>query len=84
MIAIAATELKTQIGITSMYSLYPAIVGVCQQRGICLFPAPDETEFHNHLRRAKGKTIKQLVDAGNQNFFANSVLRATIIQRNDG
>ena len=68
-LAIAASELKSQAQITSMYSLYPAIVWVCQQRGICLFPAPDEREFHDHLRRARGKTLKQLVDAGNQNLF---------------
>ena len=67
--AIAAAELKTQLDFTSMHMLYPAVVWVCERWGINLFPAPDETEFQNHLLRARGKTLQQLVDDCNQGFL---------------
>jgi Lhr-like helicase len=68
-VAIAADALQKQIGSTGMHMLYPAVVWVCEQWGINLFPAPDETEFQNHLLRAKGKTLRQLVDDCNQGFL---------------
>jgi len=67
-LAIASNELHRQTEYTSMHALYPAIVWVCVRRGINLFPAPDETEFQNHLLRAKGKSLQQLVDDANQGF----------------
>jgi Domain of unknown function (DUF1998)/Helicase conserved C-terminal domain len=67
--ALAAAALKTQLGLTSMHMLYPAVVWVCERWGMNLFPAPDETEFQNHLLRARGKTLKQLVDDCNQGFL---------------
>jgi Lhr-like helicase len=67
--AIAAAELKKQLNFTSMHMLYPAVIWMCERWGINLFPALDETEFQNHLLRARGKTLKQLVDDCNQGFL---------------
>lgn len=68
-LAIAADELQKQVGSTSLHSFYAAIVWVCVQRGINLFPAPDETEFQQHLVRAKAKSLKELVQNANDGLL---------------
>jgi hypothetical protein len=68
-LGLASEELKKQTGYSGMHLLYPAVIWVCHARGIDLFPAPDESAFHDHLRRAKGKGLGQLVQEFNQAFF---------------
>lgn len=58
-IALAASELRAQENLSGMQWLYPAVAWLCGNRGYDLFPAVDEVEFHNHLRRTKGKTLKE-------------------------
>ncbi|MBN1606900.1 MAG: DEAD/DEAH box helicase, partial [Polyangiaceae bacterium] len=48
-IALAASELRSQDGITGMQWLYPAVAWLCGNRGYDLFPSVEEVEFHNHL-----------------------------------
>jgi ATP-dependent helicase YprA (DUF1998 family) len=60
-IALAASELRAQENLTGMQRLYPAVAWLCGNRGYDLFPAVDEVEFHNHLRRTKGKTLKEAI-----------------------
>src|SRR5262249_18220318 len=56
-------------GVRGLGRLYRAVSGVCHARGIDLFPAPDETVFHDHLRRAKDKTLAQLLQEFNQGYL---------------
>jgi ATP-dependent helicase YprA (DUF1998 family) len=66
-VALAADALRVQSGISAMQYLYPAIVHLCAQNGYDLFPAADESEFHNHLKQAKGRTleeVRKLADRG--------------------
>ncbi|MDP1917103.1 MAG: DEAD/DEAH box helicase [Myxococcales bacterium] len=66
-VALAAHALRAQSGISAMQYLYPAIVHLCAQNGYDLFPAADESEFHNHLKQAKGRTleeVRKLADRG--------------------
>jgi len=65
-IALAATELREQEGLTGMQWLYPAIAWLCGNRGYDLFPSADEVEFHDHLRRAKGKSLKSAIQLANR------------------
>lgn len=65
-LALAASELRDQEGITGMQSLYPAVAWLCGNRGYDLFPAADEVEFHNQLRRAKGKSLKEVLRLANR------------------
>jgi ATP-dependent helicase YprA (DUF1998 family) len=65
-IALGAHELKTQEDTTGMQWLYPAVTWLCGNRGYDLFPAADEVEFHNHLRRTKGKTLHEAIRLANQ------------------
>src|SRR5580692_186268 len=57
-IALAAHELQARATGTGMQWLYPAVVWLCANQGFDLFPSVDEVEFHNHLRRAKGKSLE--------------------------
>lgn len=68
-IALAAHELWHQTKRANMFALYPAVLWVCVERGFNLFPAADETEFHDHLRRANGKTLPELVAETNQGRY---------------
>jgi len=68
-IALSSYELSKQSLYPSMQSLYPAVLWICNERGINLFPAPDETEFIDHQRRSKGRSLQQLVDDLNHGFF---------------
>lgn len=65
-LAIAADELQKHEDRSGMNFLYPAILWVCQDRGVNIFPLPDEETFHGHLHDAKGKTLQQLIDNLNQ------------------
>jgi len=67
--ALAAHELWHQMQLTNMFSLYPAVLWVCRERGFNLFPAADETEFQGHIHRAKNKTLQELVGATHQGLF---------------
>jgi ATP-dependent helicase YprA (DUF1998 family) len=68
-LGIGAEELKKQAALTGLDKLYPAVIWVCHARGIDLFPAPDEDVFHDHLRRAKDKTLAQLIQEFNQGYL---------------
>ncbi|MEW6709392.1 MAG: DEAD/DEAH box helicase [Candidatus Riflebacteria bacterium] len=67
-LAIAATELE-KIGHSSMEFLYPAVLWVCNERGLNLFPAPDENEFVQQQRRSQGHTLEELIRDSNQGFL---------------
>jgi ATP-dependent helicase YprA (DUF1998 family) len=65
-IALAADELRTQENLTGMQWLYPAVAWLCGNRGYDLFPSADEVEFHNHLRRVKGKSLREGIQLANR------------------
>jgi ATP-dependent helicase YprA (DUF1998 family) len=66
-IALGAAALEKQENTGSgMQWLYPAVVWLCTNRGFDLFPSADEIEFHNHLRRAKGKSLDEALKLANQ------------------
>jgi ATP-dependent helicase YprA (DUF1998 family)/Zn finger protein HypA/HybF involved in hydrogenase expression len=71
-IALAAHELRDKAELSAMQYLYPAVVHFCAHRGVDLFPAADEVEFHNHLGQVKGKPLKQTIVMANRGW-----LRAT-------
>ena len=56
-LVLAARALEDLDGSCGMHLLYPAVVWLCGNRGYDLFPATDETEFHNHLRRVMGRSL---------------------------
>ncbi|MHB1327920.1 MAG: DEAD/DEAH box helicase, partial [Gemmatimonadales bacterium] len=58
-VALAAHEMRDKSGRSAMQYLYPVVVHLCGQRGLDLFPAADEVEFHNHLEQIKGKSLQQ-------------------------
>lgn len=68
-LALASFELANKTSFSGMDKLYPAVLWVCNNRGINLFPAPDENEFHEHLRRSKNKDLLQLINDLNQGFL---------------
>lgn len=68
-IALGSYELSKQTPFSGMEKLYPAVLWVCNTRGINLFPAPDESEFHEHQRRSKGKSLEELVNDLNNGFL---------------
>lgn len=68
-IVVAVEELRKQLGSTSMHQLYPALVWVCQSRGVNLFPSPDEREFADHLRRVRGRSLPEVVDDYNRGYL---------------
>ncbi len=65
-IALAAAELREQETLTGMQWLYPAVAWLCGNRGYDLFPSIDEVEFHNHLRRTKGKSLQEAIRLANR------------------
>ncbi len=65
-IALAAHELREQEQLTGMHSLYPGVAWLCGNRGYDLFPSAEEVEFHNHLRRVKGKSLKEAIQLANR------------------
>lgn len=68
-LALASEELAKQVSFSGMHLLYPALLWVCNKRGINLFPAPDESVFQDHLRRAKNKSLVDLISDFNQGFI---------------
>lgn len=69
-LALATDELSKQTPYSGMDKLYPAVLWVCNNRGINLFPLPEENnEFPGHLSFAKGKSLPQLVDNFNQGLL---------------
>ena len=69
-LTLATDELAKQTSFSGMDKLYPAVLWVCNNRGINLFPTPEENnEFPSHLLFAKGKNLQQLVDNFNQGFL---------------
>jgi len=64
--ALATQELRALDGRRGMQWLYPAIVWMCANRGYNLFPSSDEVEFHNHLRRTKGKSLDDAIRLNNR------------------
>ena len=65
-IALAANELRTQENLTGMQWLYPGVAWLCGTRGYDLFPSANEVEFHNHLRRVKGKSLRDALQLANR------------------
>ncbi len=65
-IALAANELRGQDALTGMQWLYPGVAWLCGNRGYDLFPSVDEVEFHNHLRRTKGKSLREAISLANR------------------
>lgn len=68
-IALGAHELKEQTGFEGMDKLYPAAVWVCNDRGLNLFPSPEEREFRAHLYNARNKSLKELIDQSSQGYL---------------
>jgi len=68
-IALAAYELKEKTGYTGMDKLYPAVIWVCNDRGLNLFPSEEEREFKQHLVGARNKSLEVLVQQANQGFL---------------
>ena len=68
-LAIASHELYSQSTWMGMNLLYPAIIWVCNEKGVNIFPTPDEEVFRGHLHDAKGKTLEQLIQDLNQGFL---------------
>ncbi|MDI1442404.1 DEAD/DEAH box helicase [Polyangium sp. 6x1] len=50
-------------------SIFPALLKVCTERSIDPFPAADETEFHDELRRAKEHSLETLLHHSAQNIL---------------
>lgn len=72
-LTIAADELQKADSYQGMHYLYPAILWVCQDRGVNIFPLPDEEVFHRHLHDAAGKALQQLVES-----FNTGILQPTL------
>ena len=68
-VALAAHELKEKTGYTGMDKLYPAVIWVCNDRGLNLFPSQEEREFKQHLLGARSKTLEQLIQHANQGYL---------------
>ena len=56
-LARAADALRRHALPAGMHALYPAMVWLCANQGLNLFPASDEVEFHNHVRLAKERSL---------------------------
>lgn len=63
-VALAVHALREGLGLSGMQWLYPAVVWLCANRGYDLFPSADETEFHEHLRRARGRSLGDAIRLG--------------------
>jgi ATP-dependent helicase YprA (DUF1998 family) len=68
-IAIAADTLQKHPKCKGMHFLYPAMLWVCKEKGVNIFPLPDEEIFHGHLRDAQGKDLDELIQDLNQGFL---------------
>lgn len=68
-LTIAAHELVRQNQPRGMHCLYPAVLWVSKEHGLNPFPTPDETIFPEHLRRARGKFLVQLIQDFGQGFL---------------
>lgn len=68
-LAIALQKLEEHSAGRGMNFLYPAILSVCNDKGVNIFPSPDEEIFHRHLQDAAGKSLEQLVQDLNQGFL---------------
>jgi hypothetical protein len=69
-LALAAHELKEQTEFQGMDKLYPAVIWVCNDRGINLFPSPEEREFRQQFNSAKGKSLNDLIVKHNQGYLS--------------
>jgi len=69
-LALAAHELKEQTEYQGMDKLYPAVIWVCNDRGINLFPSPEEREFRQQFNSAKGKSLYDLIVKSNQGYLS--------------
>lgn len=68
-LAIASNKLDGHSEGCGMHYLYPAILSVCNEKGVNIFPSPDEEIFHRHLHDAEGKPLSQLINDLNQGFL---------------
>ena len=68
-LALAVRSLESETGHRGLDKLYPATVWTCLDRGLNLFPSPDESEFRDHLRRSTSKSLTELVSDFNQGFL---------------
>ena len=68
-LALAVRSLESETGHRGLDKLYPATVWTCLDRGLNLFPSPDESEFRDHLRRSNQKSLNELVSDFNQGFL---------------
>lgn len=68
-VALAASELRANAGLTAMQYLYAGVVYLCATRGYDLFPAVDEVEFHNHLFQMKGKSLSHAIAMANRGWL---------------
>jgi ATP-dependent helicase YprA (DUF1998 family) len=68
-LALAATALEKEEGVARLNALYPASVWVCQDRGVDLFPSADEEIFHSHITRARGATLKEVLQRSYKGSF---------------
>jgi ATP-dependent helicase YprA (DUF1998 family) len=68
-LALASQKLEEHTAGKGMNLLYPAILSVCNEKGVNIFPSPDEEIFHRHLHDAQSKTLEQLVQDLHQGFL---------------
>ena len=68
-IAIATDALEKHPSVRGMHYLYPTVLWVCKEKGVNIFPLPDEDIFHGHLHDAEGKSLAQLVQDFNHGFL---------------
>jgi len=68
-LALAAHELIEHSEFQGMDKLYPAVIWVCNDRGINLFPSPEEREFRRQFNFAKGKSLLDLINKSNQGYL---------------
>lgn len=61
-VLLLAAQALEQIGrAPQVASLYPALLKVCADRDLDLFPEGDEDEFHNHLHLARRQPLERLL-----------------------
>jgi ATP-dependent helicase YprA (DUF1998 family) len=66
LMALGIDALEKETGRPALGHLYPAVLWASRQKGIDLFPAKDEEIFHNHLKLANGRTLKQMLEMQGQ------------------
>lgn len=68
-VALAIRNLENETGAAAgLHRLYPAVIHVCTTRGIDLFPN-EATEFHQHLRASRGRSLPELLEDANQGLL---------------